>query len=140
MIWIDVWLRISSLTMCNNIIAEAESTGACTSTSGCNSQTSRQTNFRDFIHSILPPTPDRRLVELRQPTATAVKPDTGSVSHTMEQETVGLLQQHILAARNVDITASNTTLIGNYTSVVFPPTDSKWLVQGSGVTLHSHRL
>ena len=43
-------------------------------------------------------------------------------------------QQHaqtgqVAKKQNLEISCANTTIIGDYTSVVFTNTDSKWLVQ-----------
>ena len=107
-------------------------TAAGTTTYGGSSLTSQQATFKDFIHSILPPPPDRRLVQVHQPTATISTPDIGSAVLGLEQETIENPRQSTNMVKNTDITASNTTLIGDYMSVVFAAMDSKWLVQAQG--------
>ena len=77
---------------------------------------------------------------MHQPTSMASSLDTCSAMHGLKQEMVEVPQQQIPVARNVDITASNTTLIGDYTSVVFTAMDSKWLVQAQGNAMFASTL
>ena len=105
------------------------------STSGYNSQTTQHTEFRNFIGSILPPPPDKRLVELTSHPMVFPNKDSSQAWSSISPQ----LPEQVVK-REIDISPENTTLIGDYTSVVFANTDTKWLIQSQGNATFSSTL
>ena len=85
--------------------------------------TSKSTGFKGFIRSILPPPPDKRIVQFQH--------------NQIQQNQVPILQASKPAStevkvQQIHITNLNTTLIGDYIAAVYPEYQDKWLVQVIG--------
>ena len=90
--------------------------------------------FRHFIQCILPPPPDRRIVQVQPSAANDAQEvdinnngdgnSSGTYNETGSQSTVKVQELHI--------SCENTTIIGDYSSVTFPSYHQKWLVQVQG--------
>ena len=77
--------------------------------------------FTSFVKSILPPPPDIRKVVLQN---ISNKGDVTTI-HTPHKPREA-------SAKKMEISALNTTLVGDYIASVFPEYSSKWLVQAQG--------
>ena len=84
--------------------------------------------------NILPPPPDVRNVIIDQPASChrqkfQAETETVSIRHIEPS----LKHQAVAgSSRKLEISCANTTLIGDYTSVVFSSADARWLVQAQG--------
>ena len=103
------------------------------------SSSSNRTGFANFVRSILPPPPDQRRVILKEISNTRTGSELRGSHDQQQQENVGGSTHHQVvpqtvtyAKKRTEISALNTTLIGDYIATIFPEYQSKWLVQASG--------
>ena len=98
-----------------------------------NSSSRNDQNSTTFVRSILPPPPDERRVVLKQvqntPQHISRNADVEASTSCQPMNDAGLPQQD---RQQLQISARNTTLIGDYISTVFPEFQSKWMVQATG--------
>ena len=87
------------------------------------SSTDTSRSFNSFIKNILPPPPDKRIVQMvHQAQAPEALSSTELVCSTAE----------VCQPKRPEISNLNTTLIGDYTATVFPEYSTHWLVQAFG--------
>ena len=90
--------------------------------------TTKEPGFTHFVRSILPPPPDTRKVILKDVT-NQITPVVQRTEHNI-----------MTTGPRLEISALNTTLIGDYISAVFPQFQEKWLVQSNGAATFASTL
>ena len=138
-------MKIGKSLLSTNINFAGRSPSSRTSTHsrfGNSTSRSEVTGFRRFVHSILPPPPDSRVVQFKSPPEPMEQPEWLNVDVSEVKEHFGVAKVHVQRSseeepkeqvkKNMNISNLNTTLIGDYAATVFPEYNTHWLVQATG--------